>query len=487
MAEQIQAPVIVWFREDLRLADQPALAAAVAMRAPLLCVYIFDEDSADLRPLGGASRWWLHGSLAALAASLEAIGGRLDILEGPGAETIEALAVAAKAQRVVWTRRYGGAEIAIDETAKKRLRAREIEAESFNGLLLHEPWTVKTGAGGPFKVYTPFWRAARALPAPPEPTGAPRKLHSADWPRGAPRRAALDKLGLLPTKPDWAGGLREAWEPGEAGARKRLRTFIDDRLKDYAGDRDKPARHVTSNLSPHLRFGELSPRQALAAVHHAQDAHKAAPRSIEKFLGELGWREFNHQLLFHWPDLASKNFNERFDALPWRKSYDADLRAWQKGLTGYPIVDAGMRELWTTGVMHNRVRLICASFLVKDLLIDWREGERWFWDTLVDADPANNPGNWQWVAGSGADAAPYFRIFNPVLQGAKFDADGAYVKRYVPELAKLDAAYIHKPWTAPDDALAGAGVTLGTTYPKPIVDHAKARERALAALSSIAS
>ena len=487
MTQKQNSPAIVWFRDDLRLADQPALAAAIATGAPVLCVFILDEESPGARAHGGAARWWLHHSLAALGASLDAIGGRLDLLRGPGAATIEAVARATGAGHVFWTRRYGPADVAIDADAKARLKALGVEAVSHNGQLLHEPWTVKTGAGGYFKVFTPFWRAARALPPPPQPMPAPGKMIGAAWPAAAPARVDLAKLLPLPTKPDWAGGLRATWRPGEQGAHARLEAFIDSGLRRYAEDRNRPDIPATSMLSPHLRFGEISPRQILAAALHAEDSGRAPARDIEKVLSEIGWREFAYHLLFHAPDLATKNFQPKFDAFPWRAPEPGEWRAWTKGLTGYPIVDAGMRELWTTGTMHNRVRMICASFLVKDLMIDWRAGEGWFWDTLCDADPANNPASWQWVAGSGADAAPYFRVFNPTLQGEKFDPDGAYVRQHVPELARLDSKYIHKPWLAPPLELAAGGVVLGRDYPAPIIDHGKARDRALAALSSISA
>jgi deoxyribodipyrimidine photo-lyase len=346
---------------------------------------------------------------------------------------------------------------------------------------------LKTGAGGFFRVYTPFWRAARNLPPPPSPTPPPRKIDAAAWPKSFPQRVDIANIELLPATPDWAGGLRERWRPGEGGAHARLTEFIDERIARYSTGRDRPDLETTSMLSPHLRFGEISPRQILAAARHADAAGKAKAGDVDKFLSEIGWREFAYHLLYHAPNLATKNFVAKFDGFPWRTPDKVEIRAWQRGQTGYPIVDAGMRELWTTGYMHNRVRMICASFLVKDLLVDWRVGERWFWDTLCDADPANNAASWQWVAGSGADAAPYFRVFNPILQSEKFDTNGDYVRRYVPELAGLAAKYIHKPWLAPDDALATAGVKIGRDYPAPIVDHMKARDRALAALSSISS
>jgi deoxyribodipyrimidine photo-lyase len=295
----------------------------------------------------------------------------------------------------------------------------------------------------------------------------------------------IEDLGLLPTEPDWAQGLRDTWQPGTKGARHLLETFVKDKLTAYREDRDTPALDVTTRLSPHLRFGEISPREVWQAAEVAD-----APReAVFKFHQELLWREFSYHLLYHYPDLASVNYQSKFDDFPWRDHETGeaakDLLAWQKGRTGYPIVDAGMRQLWQTGWMHNRVRMIVASFLIKHLMIDWRAGEAWFWDTLVDADPANNAASWQWVAGSGADAAPYFRIFNPVLQGEKFDGNGDYTRHWVPEVAKLPNRYLHKPWAAPKSTLDDAGVRLGSDYPRPLVDHKQARERALEAFKSI--
>ena len=478
------SPSIVWLRNDLRLADNPAIDAAAASGAPPLFIYILDDSLAP-RARGGASRWWLHHSLAALAAGLEKIGGRLDVLRGDPAHLIPDLAKSFAAEHVFWTRRYDAAGIETDTRIKSKLAGIGVAAASFNGQLLYEPWTVKTKSDDPFRVFTPFWRACRALPQPDEPLRAPGKLKAVTWSGKAPARIAIEALDLLPTEPDWAGGLRDEWTPGEAGARLRLKDFLDEALPHYIEGRDRPDRMSTSRLSPHLAFGEISPRQIWHAAHHAAEASSAAARNVDKFLAEVGWREFCYQLLFHNPALAEKNFQPRFDDFPWGARVDDDLKAWQRGLTGYPIVDAGMRELWRTGYMHNRVRMIAASFLIKHLLIDWREGERWFWDTLVDADPANNAANWQWVAGSGADAAPYFRIFNPILQGEKFDPDGAYVRRFVPELADCPAEFIHKPWEAPKEVLRKAGVELGETYPKPMVEHAKARKRALAAYKTL--
>ncbi|MGA0600544.1 cryptochrome/photolyase family protein [Caulobacter sp. KR2-114] len=475
-----EAPAIVWFRQDLRLTDNPALAAAHATGRPVVPLYVLDETP-GLRAMGAASRWWLDKSLAALAEDLKRLGSRLVLRRGEAQTVLRRLARETGAEAVFWNRVYDGAGVARDTAVKAALRDDGLACESFNAGLLNEPWQVKTGAGGPFKVFTPYWRAARAMIDQPEPSPRPRRLATPDdWP---PTRR-LASWRLHPRKPDWSGGFGD-WTPGEAGARRRLDAFLDGPARDYAEGRDFPARAAISRLSAHLHFGEIGPRQVWVAVQAAVARDALSEDQAEAFLRELGWREFNHHLLFHNPRIETENFAGGFDGFPWRQDAEA-LEAWRRGQTGYPIVDAGLRELWTTGWMHNRVRMIVASFLVKHLLIDWREGEAWFWDTLVDADLANNVCNWQWVAGSGADAAPFFRIFNPILQGERFDADGAYVRRWVPELAKLPAKLIHQPWTADPALLRAAGVALGQTYPKPIVGHARARERALQAYQALA-
>jgi deoxyribodipyrimidine photo-lyase len=466
------APVIVWFRDDLRIADHPALAAAARADAPLLCLYILDEDSA--RPLGGAARWWLAGSLRALGQELQKKGSRLVLRQGPATRVVPAFAAEVGARVVHWNRRYEAQGIAADERVAAALNKSGVAVETHHANLLVEP------TDKPPKVFTPFWRRLCAGEPPRQPLRAPGHLPAA--PQVTSER--LDDWRLEPTKPDWAGGLRATWTPGEAGARVRLKQFLQKRIAGYASRRDRPDDEATSRLSPHLRFGEISPFQVWHAAQFVAEKDQHVRRDIEKFLSELGWREFSYHLLHGFPALASRNLQDRFDAFPWANN-DSVLRAWQRGLTGYPIVDAGMRQLWQTGWMHNRVRMVVASFLVKHLLINWTEGERWFWDTLVDADPANNPASWQWVAGCGADAAPYFRIFSPILQGEKFDPDGRYVREFVPELARLSNAVVHKPWTAPPLMLREAGVTLGKTYPEPVVAHAQARQRALAAFERL--
>ena len=469
------SPIIVWFRDDLRLADHPALHAAATTGAPLICLYVHDEKSAA-RPHGGASRWWLAQSLRALDASLQSKGAKLTLRSGHSASVLVKVAQETHASAVYWNDIAIAAHQAIARNAIDGLAHSDAGAREFPGDLLVDPSQIRNKEGRGLRVFTPFWKRVLALGDPAKPVPAPKKLVA------GPSLASdkLESWGLEPTKPDWAGGLRETWTPGEKSAHARLTEFLETSIKGYADNRDHPDRDGTSRLSPHLRFGEISPRQVWYAARFAAAERPAIARDVDKFLSELGWREFSRHLLFDHPDLAEKNLQESFDGFPWKPD-SKSFKAWTLGLTGYPLVDAGMRELWHTGVMHNRVRMVVASFLVKHLLIDWREGEKWFWDTLVDADPANNPASWQWVAGSGADAAPYFRVFNPVLQGEKFDPDGTYVRRWVPELARMPANLIHKPWDATPLELASAGVTLGKTYPEPIVDHPKARERALAA------
>ncbi|CAM5765264.1 deoxyribodipyrimidine photo-lyase [Labrys miyagiensis] len=478
----LPAPFIMWFRNDLRLSDNPALHAAAAGGAPLICLYVHEKDEEGLRPPQGASLWWLHGSLASLNRSLAAEGGRLHVLAGDAGEILDALVEASSACGVHWNRRYDPSGREIDARIKARLRDKGIAVESFNGSLLHEPWKVTTRAGSPFQVFTPYWKEALRRGDPPMSLPAPTRMSFADVPRAVAKRFAYRfELDADPQKPDWAASMRGLWKRSEEGAHERLHAFLDEDLKGYADNRDRLDRQSTSRLSPFLRFGNVSIRQvwhALAAREHAGSL-KTTGRDIEKFKSELGWREFSYSLLYHYPSLHRDNIHPSFDGMPWRQD-KAALEAWRHGRTGYPVVDAAMRELWATGSMHNRARMIVGSFLVKHLLVDWREGESWFWDTLVDADPANNPASWQWVAGTGADAAPYFRILNPVLQGKKFDPDGAYVKRWLPELERLPAAAVHHPWTAGAAVLDGAGIRLGDDYPRPIVDHDTARRRALA-------
>jgi deoxyribodipyrimidine photo-lyase len=480
-------PVIVLFRNDLRLSDNPALSAAVARGGPLLPVFVHDETP-PLRPLGGAARWWLHHSLSRLIETITQCGAELLLLRGNTKALILTLIERTGAKHVFWNRRYGLAEIEADKDLKSALQAKGVDAKSFNGHLLHEPWDVKSKTGTHLRVFTPFYRAMTALGEPEAPLPPPQRLHAYQGTLPKDTRFTLADLQLLPTQPDWSEGLGAEWRPGEAGAAERLSVFLDGAIDGYCEDRNRPDKLSTSMLSPHLRFGEISVRQVwhAAVASFRSGKSKASPSDQETFLKELGWREFSYHLLYHHPDLASANHQPKFNDFPWQDTPEK-LKAWQRGRTGYPIVDAGMRQLWQTGWMHNRVRMIVGSFLVKHLLIDWRHGEDWFWDTLVDADPASNAASWQWVAGSGADAAPYFRIFNPISQGEKFDPHGDYVRKYVPELASMPAKFIHRPWDADLVTLRAAGVKLGSTYPVAVVNHDFARQRALAAFKSISS
>jgi deoxyribodipyrimidine photo-lyase len=459
-------PILLWFRQDLRLADNPALHHAVRTGRKLICLFVLDDETPGRWPWGGASRWWLHHALDALDKALAEKGGRLILRRGKAAAVVKQVVRETGADAVVWNRCYEPFAVTRDTGLKSDLAAAGIAVDSFNGALLFEPWEIATEAGKPYRVFTPFWRALRARTAPGKPQTAPRVIAFA----GAVAGDRLADWALAPAKPDWAEDF--PWTPGEAAAQRSLRRFLA-RMKDYAGARDIPGEDGTSRLSAHLHWGEISPRQ----IWHAVRGHEQGDgRGAETFLKELGWREFCCSLLFHHPDLPQAPLDRRFADFPWASGDDRAFKAWTEGRTGIPIVDAGMRQLWRTGWMHNRVRMIVASFLVKHLLIDWRVGQTWFWDTLVDADLANNAANWQWVVGCGADAAPFFRIFNPVLQGEKFDPGGAYVRAFVPELKHLPDKFIHKPWTAPEPP---AG------YPKPVVDLAQGRARALKAFQSL--
>ena len=459
---------IVWFRQDLRVRDNPALAAAAAKGGVVPIFILEDSTSASHRRLGGASRWWLHHSLAALRDDL----GQLRLFRGAPCDLLPAIIKEVQASAVYWNRCYEPYAITRDKELKARLQKLGVEIQSFNGSLLHEPWEVATGSGNPFRVYTPYWRASLA-----KPVAAPLQAPKLKIDKSSPLGDRLEEWELLPTRPDWAAGWEKIWRPGESGALARLDEFANDHLCRYSELRDRPDLQGTSRLSPHLHWGEISPRQIWARL--SLEAEKPSKRvGASKFLSEVGWREFSYHLLYHFPNLPEENWRREFDFFPWRESTD-DLQAWQRGLTGYPLVDAGMRELWQTGWMHNRVRMVAASFLVKHLGIDWRHGEAWFWDTLLDADLANNAAGWQWVAGSGADASPFFRIFNPIIQGKKFDPNGDYVRRWCPELARLPNEHIHAPFAAAPAVLDRAGVRLGQNYPLPIVDLDRARKAAL--------
>lgn len=453
---------IVWLRDDLRVTDNPALAAAALRNEPVTVIFILDEVTAGIRPLGSATKWWLHHSLEALQDKISRLGGTLLLRQGSAPDILRTLIRETGATALYWNRRYGRPERDIDAGVKEYTKAAGLEAQSFQANLLFEPWTIRTGSGTPYTVFTPFWKNCINQPTPPRlPISAPSSL----TPHGGELSSDdLSSWKLLPTTPDWAATFHLRWTPGEKGAHGALEEFLEHKITRYAHGRDFPAENSTSELSPHLRWGEISPFQ----IWHATDerrrgASAEVATNAAKFLAEVGWREFSYHLLYHWPDLATTNFDGRFDHFPWKEPDPAELEAWQQGITGVPMVDAGMRELWQTGYMHNRVRMIAASFLIKNLLIDWRVGEAWFWDTLLDADPASNAASWQWVAGSGADAAPYFRVFNPMLQADKFDPKGEYLHRYLGEYE----------------------FPLISGYPDPIVSLKETRERALEAFASL--
>jgi deoxyribodipyrimidine photo-lyase len=468
------APNIAWFRNDLRISDNPALSAAADGGRPVLPVYILDDESPGEFAMGAASRWWLHHSLSRLN---EALDGRLLLACGNAETLIPDLAAEVDAAGVYWNRGYEPWQVRRDRSIKSSLREKRYIAESYAGSLLFEPQSVTKADGTPYRVFTPFYRngCLQNMPAPREPLSVPDVRLSDAKVDSVP----IEALQLLP-EIEWYQGIDAEWSPGEKGAMKRLDTFLADGIAHYRKGRDRPDKPYVSRLSPHLHFGELSPNQAWYAAGDSG----APDKDIDHFRSELGWREFSYYLLYHFPELPRTNFQKKFDRFPWRDDEEG-LVAWQRGRTGYPIVDAGMRELWQTGYMHNRVRMIVGSFLVKNLLIHWHHGEAWFRDTLVDADLANNSASWQWIAGCGADAAPYFRIFNPVTQSGKFDPDGDYIRRFVPELADLPAKHIHEPWAAPEEVMQDAGVTLGEDYPLPIVDLKETRERALEAFKSL--
>jgi deoxyribodipyrimidine photo-lyase len=441
--EVLSAPALVWFRQDLRLADNPALRSAAA-RGPVIPVYIWSPEEEGGWEPGGASRWWLHRSLHALDAELRRHRSRLVVRRGPALAVLRRLVAETGADAVRWNRRYEPYAVERDAEAKLALADDGVGVESFNAALLYEPWTIATGGGDPYQVFTPFWRACLASAPPPEPEPAPSLSAPPSWPESL----AIDELGLEP-EVDWAGGLERTWTPGEHAAGERLDAFLEGAVARYARDRDRPDREGTSRLSPHLHHGEIGPRQIW---------HEIRGRGLDarRFLAEVGWREFAHHLLYHFPHTPEHPLRQEFERLSWRTDRPA-LRAWQRGETGYPLVDAGMHQLWETGWMHNRVRMVAASFLVKDLLLPWQEGARWFWDTLVDADLANNTLGWQWTAGCGADAAPFFRVFNPRLQADRYDSRGDYVRTWAPD------------------------------PPGPIVDHREARKRALEAYGDVRS
>jgi deoxyribodipyrimidine photo-lyase len=471
---------IVWFRNDLRVADNPALSAAIALGVPVLCVYIWAPGEEGDWPPGAASRWWVHHSLLSLDAELRRRGSRLTILRGSSKQILTQLAAEINATTVFWNKRYEPASLQRDREVAAALESKGVHATPLASALLFNPDEVKNSEGKPYKVFTQFWRRCLSGAAPADPLKAPatippytRRLQS----------LTVEDLKLLPAI-RWTETMEKTWSPGCQTATAQLKSFLKNALRDYARSRDIPSEPATSRLSPHLHFGEISARQVWHVTKEFEMRAAGAARGEESFLRELCWRDFAYYLLYHFPHTPLEPLRPEFKAFPWRKRANL-LKAWQRGGTGYPLVDAGMRELWATGWMHNRVRMIVASFLIKDLLIDWQTGARWFWDTLVDADLANNTLGWQWVAGCGADAAPFFRIFNPVTQGEKFDPDAKYIRKWVPELSRLSNEHIQTPWLAPKDVLDKAGVKLAENYPRPIVDHAAARDLALDAFAKI--
>ena len=466
-------PVIHWFRKDLRITDNPALLGTTESGRPVVTVYIFEDGDSDPWAPGGASRWWLHHSLKTLDQSLKALGNRLVLRRGRPQEVLPELVTETGATAVYCNSLTEPHAIKMDSELKHILNELGIKFRTFDGNLLFPPGSITTKSGEPYKVFTPFYKACLKRLPHPSPLPAPTSL---PCPRKSVKSDSLDGWKRLPRRPDWSSGWLDMWTPGESGALERLNSFLELQVAEYGTRRDRPDVPGTSKLSPHFHFGEISP---LLCWHRAlSHVNPEAENDFKSFFRQIMWREFSHHLLYHWPKFPEEPFRTEFKRFAWARNEEA-LRRWQSGLTGYPIVDAGMRELWATGWMHNRVRMIVASFLVKHLLIPWQDGAAWFWDTLVDADLANNSVSWQWVAGCGVDAAPFFRIFNPMLQGQKFDPEGFYVRRWVPELANLPNKHIHEPWAAPENTLEDSGVSLGNSYPYPVVDHLAARNRAL--------
>ncbi len=464
-------PTIVWFRLDLRLEDNPALDAALQKNVPIIPIYIFATQEEGDWPSGGASRWWLHHSLECLSNELKALDLKLIIRTGNSENVLNDVIKSTQANAVFWNRCYDPAIIKRDAAVKENLLSHGVEAKSFNASLLFEPWTIFNKQKKPFQVFTPFWKTCMAMAEPEKPLPIIQNKH---FKSVEVESLTVDSLGLLP-KIHWDNGIEATWKPGTTAAKKILAEFLSGAIYDYKNLRDRPDLPGVSRLSPYLHFGEISPRMIWYGIKQSCDIQN---ESVECYLRQIGWREFAYHLLYHFPQTPLKPLRSNFDHFPWVQNAD-QLKAWQKGKTGYPIVDAGMRQLWATGWMHNRLRMIVGSFLVKDLLISWLRGAEWFWDTLVDADLANNTLGWQWIGGCGADAAPYFRIFNPITQGEKFDPEGFFVRQWVPELTLLPNQWIHKPWETPPEVLKKCGIILGTTYPHPIVDHAEAREKAL--------
>jgi deoxyribodipyrimidine photo-lyase len=466
---------LYWIRRDFRLHDNAALSAAIQMGAPILPVYLWEEElEKSYWGSGGASRWWLHRALEEAAVSWRERGGQLIVLSSSDPlVTLRELCQQHDATQVVWNRRYEADLRVLDARVKRGLREAGIGAESYQDALLVEPHTIGTGDGKPYKVYTPFWKTCQNR-EPKSPIAVP--LSQLRLVKTSPKSVSIESLGLLP-KHAWHKKMDASWRVGEKAGLEQMRAFLRGGAAHYDEHRDLPGENGTSRMSPYLHWGHVSPRTVAHELKQAQDVTQGGPLV---YLKELYWREFAYNVLYHFPHTPTEPLRPEFKDFPWQAD-ETVLKRWQHGQTGYPIVDAGMRELYATGWMHNRVRMVVASFLVKHLLQPWQDGARWFWDTLVDADLASNTLGWQWSAGCGADAAPYFRIFNPLLQSRKFDADGNYLKHWLPELESLHAEYLHAPWEAPGSVLRGAGIRMGKDYPEPIIDHSMARARALKA------
>ncbi|MFL2813241.1 MAG: cryptochrome/photolyase family protein [Candidatus Puniceispirillales bacterium] len=462
-------PSILWFRVDLRLSDNPAFQKAIELGKPIIPIYILDDDDANNRKLGDASKWWLHNSLKSIYSELEKVGSKILFFKGNAEDVIKKIIEETNADTVLWNRRYEPWAVKRDKSIKENLILKSKNVFSFNGSLLYEPWEIKSKIGNPLKVFTPFKRALLNKGVIFNVSKSPNTILSPSlWPSSLD----IDDLDLVKNKL-WTDKFANSWVPGSKTAKAKLISFKENNIHDYNKDRDIPSVLGTSKLSPHLRFGEISPKEIFIAMNDLEEND-----GVLTYKSEIIWREFAHNLLWYFPDIHEKPIKNEFSKFMWDNS-QSNFDLWTKGMTGYPIVDAGMRELWSTGWMHNRIRMVTASFLTKHLLLPWQMGEKWFWNTLLDADPASNTSGWQWVSGSGADAAPYFRIFNPIIQGQKFDPEGEYVKKFIPELKDLPSKFIHEPWKADSALLKKSDIKLGETYPLPIVDHKFARERAL--------
>ncbi len=482
MAKKSSPSTIVWFRQDLRLGDNPAFYNAVAKGNPIVPLYIWVPEEEGVWPPGGASCVWLHHALTKLEHKLSQRNCRLIIRKGGSLSQLQEVLNESNANAIYWNRRYEPYALERDKKVKSYFQNLGLDVRSFNASLLYEPWEIKNQSGHCYKVFTPYYKALNTMPSPDIPLNCLQRIPA---PKQWPDSLSIEQLGLL-AKITWYEGILEHWTPGEDGAYQRFLDYCKQGVEAYDEERNFPARANTSRLSPHLHFGEISPRHIWHTLHQQlkKSNNNTFRTNVMSFLRELIWREFSYHLLYHFPETTENPLRSEFENFPWRND-PAALKAWQQGKTGYPLVDAGMRELWHTGWMHNRVRMVAASFLVKHLLIHWHEGARWFWDTLVDADLANNTMGWQWTAGCGADAAPYFRIFNPITQSEKFDSSGEYIRRWVPEIAQLPNKWIHKPWLAPQHILTEADIKIGSNYPFPIVDHSVARQRALDAYEVI--